>query len=325
MIVGFCNPLLDISAHVEPDLLVRYDLKANDAILAGAKHANLAEHLQKNYSVTFSAGGAGQNTLRGAQHLLPPNSTRFFGCVGKDQNGKILESAASKDGLEPCYMITEKEPTGTCVCLLTPGSRSLVASLGAANLYSHQHLIDNFDSKVKDAKIIYITGFFCTVSPHTIDFVIDFLKTNPSKTVLSMNLSAPFISEFYSETQLKLLNAADYVFGNESEALAFSNKHNYGTQEIPEIALKISQFCGKPKTVIITQGERETVVVQQDKTIEKFKVELVENIVDTNGAGDCFVGGFLAGLHQSKPLCECVKMGHDLAAKVISRIGVNFD
>src|SRR4051812_36668601 len=102
MIIGFCNPLLDISAHVEPEFLDQYDLKANDAILAGVKHSGLAEHLQKNYSVIFSAGGAGQNTLRGAQHLLPPNSTQFFGCIGSDQNGKILESAAFKDGLEPC-------------------------------------------------------------------------------------------------------------------------------------------------------------------------------------------------------------------------------
>jgi adenosine kinase len=326
MIVGFCNPLLDITAPVEPELLSNYNLKANNAILAGPEHAGLAEFLQKNYSVTCSAAGAGLNTIRGAQHLLSPHSTRFFGCIGDDLNGKILESAALKDGLDPCYMITQKDQTGTCVCLLTPGSRSLIATLGAANHYSHTHLIDNFDLKVKDATIIYITGFFCTVSPQSIDFIIDFTKNSSSKVLLAMNLSAPFISEFYSETQIKLVEAADIVFGNESEARAFASKHNFQTQDVAEIALKISELDDKrPKMVVITQGQDETIVVKQDKSIEKFAVEPVENIVDTNGAGDCFVGGFLAGLHEDKPLPECVNMGHALAAKIISRMGVYFE
>ena len=38
--VLFCigNPLLDISANVEPSMLEKYELKANDAILAEDKH-----------------------------------------------------------------------------------------------------------------------------------------------------------------------------------------------------------------------------------------------------------------------------------------------
>ena len=34
----------------------------------------------------------------------------------------------------------------------------------------------------------------------------------------------------------------------------------------------------------------------------EYAVDAVENIVDTNGAGDAFVGGFLSQLVQDKPI-----------------------
>ena len=38
LLVGIENPLLDISAAIKPELLSKYKLKANDAILADASH-----------------------------------------------------------------------------------------------------------------------------------------------------------------------------------------------------------------------------------------------------------------------------------------------
>lgn len=38
MLVGLGNPLLDISAVVEKDLLNKYDMQPNNAILAEEKH-----------------------------------------------------------------------------------------------------------------------------------------------------------------------------------------------------------------------------------------------------------------------------------------------
>ncbi|KAJ1676799.1 adenosine kinase, partial [Spiromyces aspiralis] len=99
-LVGFCNPLLDISVTNAEELLKKYNLKANDAILAGDEHKPLYDDLVTNYNPDFVVGGAGQNTLRGAQRLLPPKFTIFFGAVGNDENGRRLREAANKDGLE---------------------------------------------------------------------------------------------------------------------------------------------------------------------------------------------------------------------------------
>lgn len=40
-VVGMGNPLLDIMVQVEKDVLIKYDLKDNDAILAEDKHMAL--------------------------------------------------------------------------------------------------------------------------------------------------------------------------------------------------------------------------------------------------------------------------------------------
>ena len=318
LIAGFCNPLLDISAHVQADLLQKYSLKPNDAILASPQHAGLLPDLPQPQ--TFSAGGAGQNTMRAVQHLLPAGSTKFFGCVGRDEHGRILGEQARKDGLEPCYQVKEGEATGTCICLLSPGCRSLVATLGAANHFDHAQ----FDAErdLQGVQLIYITGFFCTVSPQTIDKIIEFKKSD-SGVILAMNLSAPFISEYYADVQARLVEAADYVFGNETEARAYAQKHLLPGESTLAFAQAIAKKYPK-KIVVFTQGSEETIIVRDGFTLT-VPVTLVENVVDTNGAGDCFVGGFLAGLAQSLSLQECATMGHALAAKIITRIGIYFD
>lgn len=55
-ILGMCNPLLDISADVPMDLLQKYDVQLNNAILAEEKHLPLYEELVKSYPVQYIAG-----------------------------------------------------------------------------------------------------------------------------------------------------------------------------------------------------------------------------------------------------------------------------
>jgi adenosine kinase len=59
-------------------LLEKYGLKANDAILAGKEHMGLYEDLLNNYDAKLIAGGAAQNTARGAQVRY---STRYSSSI----------------------------------------------------------------------------------------------------------------------------------------------------------------------------------------------------------------------------------------------------
>lgn len=47
-------------------------------------------------------------------------------------------------------------------------------------------------------------------------------------------------------------------------------------------------------------------------------------MVDTNGAGDAFVGGFLANLVRGKAVPECVELAKRTAKLIIGRSGCTF-
>lgn len=50
-LVGMGNPLLDISADVSEELLTKYGLEANNAVLAEEKHMPLYGELVQSYEV----------------------------------------------------------------------------------------------------------------------------------------------------------------------------------------------------------------------------------------------------------------------------------
>ena len=64
--------------------------------------------------------------------------------------------------------------------------------------------------------------------------------------------------------------------------------------------------------------------INQANNLPFFFVPTRELLVDTNGAGDAFVGGFLAQLVLEKPIAECVRAGHYAARTIIQRSGCTF-
>lgn len=54
-----------------------------------------------------------------------------------------------------------------------------------------------------------------------------------------MNLSAPFLVQFFGDQMASVLPYCDFVFGNESEAAAFGEKQGWGT-DVGTIAIKLA-------------------------------------------------------------------------------------
>lgn len=326
VIMGMGNPLLDISANVGQDVLDKYDVKLDSAILAEEKHQPLFKELMDKYNPDFIAGGATQNSIRVAQWMMKDKAgqTAFMGCVGSDEYGKKLEECASGDGVLVHYMKDEKTPTGTCACLIKDGERALVTNLDAANNFKPSHLeTDKAKEIIEAAKFYYIAGFFLTVSPEALAVVGDHCVAK--NKVFGLNLSAPFIVEFFGDKVKAALEYADFVFSNESEAEAYGKVNNLGS-DLKEIALKIAagpkKNSGRERTVIFTQGSKSTIVAYKGEVKEYAVEELAKDkLVDTNGAGDAFVGGFLSQLAQDKSTEDCVKAGHWAAKFIIQTSG----
>ncbi len=61
-------------------------------------------------------------------------------------------------------------------------------------------------------------------------------------------------------------------------------------------------------------------VVSKNDTVE-VEAEMIDNVVDTTGAGDMYAAGFLYGLTQFKTHGECARIGSIVAAEAISHVG----
>ncbi|KAJ8264321.1 hypothetical protein GJAV_G00147790 [Gymnothorax javanicus] len=331
VLFGMGNPLLDISAVVDKDFLDKYGLKPNDQILAEDKHKALFEEIVKKSKVEYHAGGSTQNSVKIAQWMLqqPHKVATYFGCIGKDKFGEILKSKAEEAHLDARYYEQNEEPTGTCAACITGDNRSLVANLAAANCYKKENHLDLEDNwqLVEKAMVYYIAGFFLTVSPESILKVAKHASEN--NKVFSLNLSAPFISQFFKEPMMKVMPYVDILFGNETEAATFAREQGFETEDIREIA-RMAQSLPKvnekrQRIVVFTQGKDDTVATKGDKVVLYPVLDIDQNaIVDTNGAGDAFVGGFLSALVQEHPLEECIRAGHYAANVIIRRVGCTF-
>eukprot|EP00092_Neocalanus_flemingeri_P011836 GFUD01012765.1.p1 GENE.GFUD01012765.1~~GFUD01012765.1.p1 ORF type:complete len:343 (-),score=110.85 GFUD01012765.1:371-1399(-) len=323
VLLGMGNPLLDISATVKTELLTKHSLKSNDAILT--EEEDIFKDLIDGYKVDYIAGGATQNTIRVAQWILGKKSLcSYMGCVGRDESSKILEEKAKDAGVNVKYQYSDK-PTGRCAVLITGEDRSLVTKLDAANHFTVSHLEegDNW-SVVTAAKCVYSAGFFLTVSVESMLKVAKHCSLN-NKTYC-LNLSAPFLCQFFKDQMSSVLPFTDIVFGNETEAATYAEVNSLGMTDVGEIAKKIAMLPKEngstSRLVVITQGSDPVVAVQHGK-IMKFPVESLDKkaIVDTNGAGDAFVGGFLAQYVLGKPLDVAVKCGNWAARHCIQRSG----
>lgn len=150
-----------------------------------------------------------------------------------------------------------------------------------------------------------------------------------------MNLSAPFLAQFFKEQMDATSPYWDYIFGNEAEALAYAESHSLNTTAISEIAQHLALLpkanVHRYRTVIITQGPDPTIVAiaqgdGKECVVKEFLTAKIPDneIVDSNGAGDAFAGGYLGELILGGELEKCVKVGQWLAGLCLRSNGPTY-
>jgi adenosine kinase len=326
-VMGIGNPLLDISAEVPLSVLERYSLTEGTSALAVPEHLSLFQEIIQQYQADYVAGGASQNSIRAAQWLSQtPGFTALFGCVNDtDSFSSKLREVLAGAGVTPFFQSTSAAPTGSCAALITGKERTLIANVGAAEKFTPDFLDANW-SMVETASIYYHEGFFL-VSSLLSCLKLALYSSSHDKTY-AINISAEFIAETYKDALGQVLLYADFVFCNETEAKKFAQVNGIEGEDTLEIAQKIAGLPkegSKPRTMIVTQGSRSTVVATASG-VQSIPVPPVDKslIVDTNGAGDSFVGGFLAELAKGSAVERCVAAGHYVASEVIKMKGCRF-
>jgi len=222
-----------------------------------------------------------------------------------------------------------KTRTGTCVCLCQGSDRSLVANIGAALNCEKSHVEENVEKLSQDPDYYYIEGFFIPNKMDICRYLNDKFSENPN-TLFITNLNAPYIVKTFQKDVTWLVQKSDIIFGNrdEFEELATINGFQSMNDLLSDLFAKYTK-SHRQKVVIITDGANPVIFMCGNKNgFESSTVEVpqvnIDAIIDTTGAGDSFVGGFLyAHMNNGEDVKKCIEFGCKISAAVIQTIGCN--
>ena len=249
----------------------------------------------KNYDMY--TGGSVANSAKIFSFL--GGSAAFVGKVGKDEYGEFFKSQLESKNVVPALKVDDKLSTGCSVVFIHKDKeRTVCAKRRASKIIKVDDI--NWDL-IKSAKMVFIEGYWLDDNLSTVQAVIDFAKENRIKVAFS--LSDPKVVSRNIEFFEKNAGDIDVLFGNKAE---FS---------------KIGQNLAKLN--VKTLG-KDGVEVFDGRDKHEFKALPLKKIVNTNGAGDAFAGGFLWAKSNNFGLAESVRFGQECSIAVISNESAGF-
>ena len=311
-LLGISNAIVDVLAHVDQSFLDTIGAPLGSMTLIDEDQAH--DIYLKMGPATEMSGGSVANTVAGFANL--GGSSAYIGKVRDDQLGDIfnhdMESLGVDIRLEPA---TDGAPTARSHVLISEGGqRTMQTYLGACLGLS---LADITGATVGSPKALLLEGYVWDIEegPALAKKAADIARQNG--TAVSLSLSDSYCVERHRDSFTDFVqNDADIVVADEDEIHAL-----LGTDSIEAAVAKLATF---DVLFAVTRSEKGSVIVHGDVKIEQ-EAAIVEEIVDTTGAGDAYAAGFLYGWVNDRPLTECAQYGTYCATKVIQQLGARIE
>ena len=307
-IVGIGNAIVDIIAEVDDKYLSQNNIDKGSMSLIDFEIANkIGSEVE---IIKIISGGSVANSIVGiSQQGL---KTAFIGKVNHDDLGNEFKKGLMEENVEFKYSPdTSQNYTGRCIILVTSDAeRTMNTYLGIS-----QQLTENdIDMKViENSSILYLEGYLWDLDEAKNAIKKSILKAKTSSTLVAFSMSDAFCVDRFREEFFEIVNDfADIIFANESEI-----KSLFQTDDLEYVK---SECMKKNKIFAITLGSKGALIIKQNE-IFKIDPEIIDNLVDTTGAGDLFAAGFLSEYIKSQQIDSCGKFGVKLASQIIQRFG----
>lgn len=253
----------------------------------------------------LSVGGAESNVAIALRRLGVP--TTWVGRRGDDSVGDLVERELRAEGLE-VIAIRDPAQTGLMIKERRSKSASRVWYYRAQSAGSRLAPGDIPEGLIERSALLHVTGITPALSATARDATFEAVfRAKTAGVPVSFDIN--FRSRLWSQDQAcealaALAAASDLVFAGDEEARIIVD----GTGEV-ELARAIRELG--PRQVVIKLGARGCFAAIDD---EEFTFAAVPaNVVDSVGAGDAFVAGylaeFLAGEDPRSRLATAVRAG----------------
>jgi len=279
-------------------------MKNNDNVLC------FGEILWDNLPSGARPGGAPMNV---ALHL-----TRFginatvSSSIGNDKKGIDLIAFLEASGLRTDLIQHHKSLPTSEVLVHLDEHNSATYEICEPVAWDEISLNQELFKEVLVSKAI-VFGSLASRNPITRNTLMKLLENDLLK-IMDVNLRPPYNTEEIVKT---LLMKSDIVKLNDDELIAITDWYNLsGTLEE---RMKSLYILLNLKTLIMTMGKDGASVIHENEFYHHkgFKVATV----DTVGAGDAFLAGFLAALFDKKSVPQALKEACAIGAYVTSQAG----
>ena len=234
----------------------------------------------------------------------------LIGKVGTDRFGDFVLDILRGSGVNTAGVKRDAETktSVTLVAVSTDGERSFLHYAGASGTVWEDDV--DFDI-VRKARILHYGGTFLMEQLDGEPMVRVFERARSLGKVTSLDTAWDGKGRWLKLIE-PYLGYLDIIHASLEEARAIT-----GADE-PEDIAEFLQSYGI-KTVVIKMGADGCYIRGED---EAHRIEGLEvDVVDTTGAGDAFVGGFLYGVSKDWSLLECGQFANAVGALTVTKMG----
>ncbi|MEM8548017.1 MAG: adenosine kinase [Pseudomonadota bacterium] len=307
-LLGISNAIVDVLCHVEPAFIESLGAPPGSMTLIDRDQA--VAIYDRMGPATESAGGSVANSV--AVFASLGGSAAYIGRVADDQLGNIFDhDMRSLDVSMRLPPETRAAPTARCHVLITAdGERTMQTYLGACVEIA---VDDITPATIGAPEVILLEGYVWDTpeGPAALAKAIELGKASGARIALS--LSDSFCVERHAETFRALAHgAADIIIGNEAETLAL-----FG---VDSAAAAIDAAKANGRLFVMTRSGAGSVIIDGDRVHEQ-QADRVEQVLDSTGAGDAYVAGFLYGLTHGFSHGDSAALATRAAALSIQQVG----
>ncbi|MEJ1154555.1 sugar kinase [Microbacterium marmarense] len=254
--------------------------------------------LQHAESMTVRIGGAESNVAIGLQRLGVP--TVWMSKLGADSAGDLVEREIRAEGVTVIAFRDAGAPTGLMLKERRTPTSTRVSYYRAGSAASRATSADLDEHVIRSAALLHLTGITPALSASAAELALHAARTAKDAGVrVSFDLnyrstlwSTDSAHEFYAA----ILPLVDVLFAGDDEA-AIALGH---TAEPAQLA---RELAGRgPSEVVIKLGSRGALTLAHGEVTSCDAVRI--DPVDTVGAGDAFVAGYLAELLAGAPVVQ---------------------
>ncbi len=259
-------------------------------------------------SVNLWVGGDATNEAIVLAHL--GIKTKLITGVDKGAKGSFIKNLIASQGVntDDIAVVDDYDSPISIVVIDKEGERNFIFS----GTLTKDYLKLNLES-LKGAKIVSL-GSMGVPPISTNESVLPIVKTAKENGSIvcadAMYIPGGFTFEGFKES----LQYIDYVFPNLDEARLLTGK-----QDVDDVGKAILDFG--VKYAIIKQGKDGCSAYSREGKL--FTPAYKVNVVDTTGAGDNFMAGFMCAILDGKDLENCCRFASATAAVSIQTIGAN--